>query len=177
MISDFVKGKKQYDYPQGVQAGMRLHRMIDAFTDSHASTREIKEFFRPHYRLYAGAFADIVYDYFLANDKNEFPQQGDLMQFSLASFDMMEANKDWLGERFGAMFPKMKEQNWLYNYQYNWGICKSFEGLRRRSTYIVETETAFEIFEKNKSVFEESYHRFFPQVKTMAKDFLQTIKE
>lgn len=32
----------------------------------------MKEVFKPAYGLYAGAFTDIVYDYFLANDSNEF---------------------------------------------------------------------------------------------------------
>ena len=33
MISDFVKGKKKFDYPSRIQAGINLHRLIDNFTD------------------------------------------------------------------------------------------------------------------------------------------------
>ncbi|KAF0239868.1 MAG: hypothetical protein FD183_1294 [Chitinophagaceae bacterium] len=29
MISDYVKGKKQYDYPLLIQKGIHLHRAID----------------------------------------------------------------------------------------------------------------------------------------------------
>ena len=43
MISDFIKGKKQYDYPDHIQLGIRLHRAIDAFTDNHPATREMRE--------------------------------------------------------------------------------------------------------------------------------------
>lgn len=56
LISDFVKGKKQFEFPERVQAGIRLHRSIDEFTDKHESTRIIKSFFSPSYRLYSGAF-------------------------------------------------------------------------------------------------------------------------
>lgn len=45
MISDFVKGRKQYDYPESIQQGIRLHRAIDAFTDEHPVTRELKKSF------------------------------------------------------------------------------------------------------------------------------------
>lgn len=45
MISDFVKGKTKFDYPVGIQKGIALHRMIDNFTDTHAATKEAKEFF------------------------------------------------------------------------------------------------------------------------------------
>ena len=64
MISDYVKGKKQYDYPLGIQQGIRLHRAIDAFTDSHAATAKGKAIFKPAVGLYAGAFMDVVYAIF-----------------------------------------------------------------------------------------------------------------
>ena len=64
MISDFVKGKKKFDYPIRIQSGITLHRMIDTFTDEHPATKEAKEFFRAYYRLYSGAFIDVVYDHF-----------------------------------------------------------------------------------------------------------------
>ena len=75
MISDYVKGKTQFDYPPEIQAGIKLHRAIDDFTDTHEATKNVKEIFKKDYRLYAGAFADVVYDYFLANDKNEFADE------------------------------------------------------------------------------------------------------
>jgi acyl carrier protein phosphodiesterase len=46
MISDFVKGKKRYDFPLPVQNGIELHRRIDAFTDAHAITSSSKKIFQ-----------------------------------------------------------------------------------------------------------------------------------
>src|SRR5215469_17022272 len=71
MISDFVKGKKRFEFPEQIQKGIMLHRSIDAFTDEHAATKKAKEVFKPVVGLYAGAFIDIVYDHFLALDANE----------------------------------------------------------------------------------------------------------
>ena len=50
MISDYVKGKKKFDYPPEILRGINLHRSIDQFTDNHPATREAKEVFRPAYR-------------------------------------------------------------------------------------------------------------------------------
>lgn len=83
MISDFVKGKKQYEYSEGIRNGILLHREIDRFTDSHPATKAMMSFFRPSYRLYAAPLTDIVYDYFLANDKNVFSTEKDLEDFTL----------------------------------------------------------------------------------------------
>ena len=171
MISDFVKGKKQFDYPPRIQQGIRLHRAIDSFTDSHESTKLIKEAFRPAYRLYAGAFTDVVYDYFLANDENEFATHEHLLDFTKHTFALLHLRKQWLGDRFGSMFPYMEAQNWLFNYKYHWGIEKSFEGLKRRSLYINETQTAFEIFLRHEEGFKAAYDRFFGSVKNYALQF------
>src|SRR5687767_10055662 len=82
LISDFVKGKKKFDYSENIQHGIALHRAIDTFTDYHQTTQIAKSFFRADYRLYSGAFMDIVYDHFLANDTNEFADERTLLQFT-----------------------------------------------------------------------------------------------
>jgi len=104
MISDFVKGKKKFDYPIAIQKGIALHRAIDTFTDSHEATKEAKEVFRPAYRLYSGAFVDVVYDYFLAIDESEFSESS-LFVFSGKTYDLLENNHHWLHERFANLFP------------------------------------------------------------------------
>ena len=74
LISDFVKGKKQLEYPDSIRKGITLHRAIDTFTDSHAVTRHAKSYFRGVYGLYSGALIDVAYDHFLANDPVAFAE-------------------------------------------------------------------------------------------------------
>lgn len=165
MISDFVKGRKQYDLPVTIQRGIQLHRAIDTFTDTHETTKELKKFFAPAYRLYSGAFTDVVHDYFLANDQSIFPSEKALKAFTEKTYLQLQQNKNHFGEQFGFMFPYMKEQNWLFNYRFPSGIQKSFGGLRKRSRYIKETDTAFAIFEKNIPAMQYYYDIFFPELK------------
>ncbi len=170
MISDYVKGKKQYDYPTVIQAGIQLHRAIDFFTDQHAASKVISNLFWPQYRLYGAAFADIVYDYFVANDKEQFATEAALRSFTQQTYFLLQQNTAFFPAKFAGMFPYMQSQNWLYNYQYDWGIQKSFQGLARRAAYIPETEIAFEIFLNNKTILQEQYNIFFPSVKKFAAD-------
>jgi len=167
IISDFVKGKKQFDYPPGIHAGIKLHRLIDDFTDQHAATREAKEFFRPSYRLYSGVFIDVVYDHFLAKDETEFTESS-LMAFSENVYDSLENNIKWLPARFAAMFPFMRLQNWLFNYRSVLGIERSFNGIARRATYIHESDTAFGLFTKYYQPLQECYRHFWKEVKPYA---------
>jgi acyl carrier protein phosphodiesterase len=160
MISDFVKGKKKFDYPVPIQAGIMLHRTIDAFTDDHPATKEAKEFFRPHYRLYSGAFIDVVYDHFLATDAAVFTASS-LFDFSQQVYSSLEKYKQWFPERFATMFPYMQSQNWLFNYRSILGTEQSFGGVVRRSAYLTESDTASSLFEKHYQPLQECYRHFW----------------
>lgn len=168
MISDFIKGKKQFDYPPHILAGIRLHRAIDQFTDEHPATKRIAAVFKPVYRLYGGAFADIVYDHCLANDTGQFATSQELAAFTQRTYISLKANAAWFPPPFGHMFPYMQSQDWLYNYRFDEGIHKSFHGLTRRAAYIEESDTAFELFLKNKPLFLDAYQDFFHSVKSFA---------
>jgi acyl carrier protein phosphodiesterase len=174
MICDYVKGKSQYDYAPLVQSGIRLHREIDQFTDQHPVTKEMMQIFHPHYRLYSGAFVDIVYDYFLANDKNEFDVDNVLFNFTQKTYAQLQSNTHLFPPKFALMFPYMISQNWLYHYQSDSGIQKSFNGLVRRAAYLEESQVAFKLFSENKVFLKERYNLFFADVKKFA---AHTMKE
>jgi acyl carrier protein phosphodiesterase len=176
MISDFVKGKKKFDYPPGIQTGIALHRSIDAFTDEHTTTKQAKEIFRPHYRLYAAAFVDVVYDHFLATDKQHFTLNS-LEQFAANTYEQLEKYTSNMPDRFAGMFPYMKQQNWLYNYHTKWGIEKSLGGVVRRSAYLTESDTAFRLFQEHYDELQKYYDLFFPQLYAFTKQELERLNE
>lgn len=175
MISDFVKGKKKFNYPVGIQNGIALHRAIDEFTDVHPVTKKAKEFFRPAYRLYSGAFVDVVYDHFLALDINEFETPALLHQFTSQTYLILDENFSSLPSPFCDFFPHMKLHNWLYNYQYLTGIERSFGGLSRRAAYINETDTAVVILNENYRELKDCYSLFFPAVKKFASNYISNL--
>lgn len=168
MISDFVKGKHIDDYSGEVLAGILLHRSIDAFTDVHPDTKLAKAFFKEDYRLYASPIVDVIYDYFVANDPDNFTTADELFNFSQTVYDALSANWIHIPEKFRQMFPYMKDQNWLYNYRTDEGIRNSLMGLHRRAKYMPPSDRAFEIFLENKSEIEVIYRSYFTMLKKHA---------
>lgn len=173
MVSDFVKGKQKLEFPVNIQTGIQLHRAIDQFTDEHAATKAAKQFFRPAYGLYAGAFMDIVYDHFLATDEKEF-KDGELLSFSLRTYEQLDQYMEWFPPRFALMYPYMKDQNWLYNYKNKTGIHNSLKGLVHRAAYINNSQPAIGVFEKHYHSFYNYYLNFFPEIKLFVQDYLTT---
>lgn len=168
MISDFVKGKKKFDYPESVQKGITLHRSIDEFTDHHPAVKEAASYFRNDYRLYAAAFTDIVFDYFLAHDPSAFPGSGDLADFADHTYRTLDKFEHLLPYPFSSMFPHMKDKNWLLNYQHTWGIHNSFRGLVSRAEYMNNAEPAFNTFLENNEALASCYREFFPSLREFA---------
>lgn len=176
MISDYVKGRSQYNYPAGIQRGIRLHRDIDNFTDTHPVTLEAKRIFKPAVGLYAGAFMDVVYDHFLALDDREMDAEA-LESFAAEVYRQLNDQESLLPERFARMLPYMTSQNWLYNYRFPWSIEKSFEGLARRAKYLSDAGSVFILFHAHYDSLRESYNRFFPDVKKFALERLNALQK
>jgi acyl carrier protein phosphodiesterase len=190
LISDFVKGKKKFDYPGRIQAGISLHRSIDTFTDTHPITRIAKSYFRADYGLYAGPLTDVAYDHFLANDPVAFSPAGmgtvrgqanpgegvelgaeagaGLAAFAQKTYDQLAAWESVFPERFARLFPYMRSQNWLYHYRWKEGIFNSFAGLSRRAAYMPGPEQACRLFETHYRELEACYNEFFPLLKDFA---------
>jgi acyl carrier protein phosphodiesterase len=183
LISDFVKGKKKFDYPGRIQAGISLHRSIDTFTDTHPITRVAKSYFRADYGLYAGALTDVIYDHFLANDPVSFPaatanpgEAAELLSFSQRTYEQVAAWEPLFPERFARMFPYMRSQNWLYNYRLKEGIYNSLAGLSRRAVYMPGPEQACRLFDTHYGELEACYREFFPSLKDFAFQTLEALE-
>ncbi len=172
MISDFVKGRKKYKYPLEIMHGIQLHRLIDNFTDHHPATKKAESFFRADYRLYSGPIIDIVYDHFLANDKNEFKTALELKKFADETYQSLEKSRHLFPHVFASMFPFMKNQDWLYHYHMVTGIQKSLHGLYHRALYMNPPEKAYHIFLHRYTELQSCYEEFFPQVKQYALEVL-----
>jgi len=175
MVSDFVKGKAQFSFSGKIQAGIRLHRMIDEFTDTHPATAEAKEFFRPAYRLYSGPITDVLYDHFLAADPNEF-DEASLKRFTTATYSQLQDHAGELPPSFLGVFAHMRANDWLYHYREYEGLRRSLNGLVRRATYLKESDTAYNLFREHYVPLRSCYEAFFPDVKQFAKEAIEAMR-
>ncbi len=146
-MGDYIKGRKPLEQlPEKVKQGVLLHRKIDLFTDKHPSTARAKALFRPDYRLYSGAFIDSLYDHFLANDPRFFANTEALGAFAARCYTALQDHIAYMPASFAALFPYMKEHNWLYGYRTLKGMERAFKGLVHRAKYLDSSDRAYEIF-------------------------------
>jgi len=147
MIADVVKGSKPLELlPKDIADGIRLHRKIDAYSDSHPAVSRARVWFREPYRLYSGAILDTLWDHFLANDPAAFPGESDLKAFTLDTYARLDSTAEWHPESFRGFFPHMKAHDWLFNYRNLQGARKALGGLEHRARHIPPIQEAYEIF-------------------------------
>lgn len=66
LLGDHVKGRHALEgLPAPVADGVRLHRFIDGFTDSHPASVELLTSLQPPFRRYGGVILDILFDHML----------------------------------------------------------------------------------------------------------------
>lgn len=174
MIADFIRNKERFLYPGEIQNGIKLHREIDSFTDSHPEIHEAKKVFSPLVRLYAGAFVDVSFDYFLAEKLAENPQ--DFKNFTQNVYRKLWQNESFLPERFAKILVYMEKDDWLYNYQTENGIKFSMQNVLNKAKYLDKNIPVFEEFLKNKAVLQTHFNRFFPELEAHCKDFAQNLE-
>jgi len=171
MIADFVKNRDVSRLPESIQKGIKLHRAIDTFTDAHLLIHEAKAPFRPLVRLYSGAFVDVAFDYFLANDTTENSQR-EWQEHSQRVYAVLRRYEEFLPEVFKKVLDKMQQDDWLYNYRNEWGIEYSFRNVVNKAQFLDKTTNVFPAFLANKDFLREKYEIFFPEIKSFAQDFV-----
>lgn len=171
MIADFVKNRDVARLPESIQKGIKLHRAIDTFTDVHPLIHEAKAPFRPLVRLYSGAFVDVAFDYFLANDTTENSQR-EWQEHSQRVYAVLRRYEEFLPEVFKKVLDKMQQDDWLYNYRNEWGIEYSFRNVVNKAQFLDKTTNVFPAFLANKDFLREKYEIFFPEIKSFAQDFV-----
>ena len=162
-IADAVKGKDYLGYSDGIIKGVRLHRRIDAFTDSHVVVGESKRRLRPKYRKYAGIIVDMYYDHFLSKYWENYSEVS-LSQFVGNAYEVFQSRIDCLPSRIQLMLPHMIEFDWLTNYAHLEGITGALGGLSRRARYDSRMEYAVSDLKQDYCKYKCEFELFFPEL-------------
>lgn len=169
-IADFVKGRRKFDYPEGIRKGIELHRQIDEYTDHHPVTTLSKDRLRPKYRKYSGVIVDLYYDHFLAHDFSLYSSLS-LEDYSHRTYRILHEYTEFLPEGVHYFLPFMIERNWLLNYASVEGIGRALTGLSKRVSFENKMDESVADLREHYAAFENEFNLFFPELITFAHSF------
>lgn len=71
---DFVRGSDLSRFPADIERGIRLHRHLDRFTDTHAALVPARQNMAGVPRRFAGIVVDVMFDHYLATHWSQFSE-------------------------------------------------------------------------------------------------------
>ena len=164
-IADHVKGKQIELYDEEVVKGIRLHRLIDEFTDSHEIVSLSKNRIREEFKKYTPVIIDVFYDHFLAINWHKYHHEN-LDVFANRFYDLMNKNGHRLPEKTNQMLQYMIPQNWLMNYRTIEGINKTLTGMSRRTKFESRMEFAAAHLDLHYAAFEKEFEAYFEELRS-----------
>ncbi|GAB3996730.1 ACP phosphodiesterase [Spirosoma daeguense] len=165
-IGDFIKGDPVHPRHQLSPSeirGIRLHRAIDSFTDSHPAVDVVRDLLHPRCHKYAGAAVDVFFDHFLATNFETFSGQK-LSSFIKEFYQTIETHQTRLPTAAARMAEYMIRQDWLSSYQFTEGIDRSLKGISRRTAYPSGLDTAIEDFTTYYDLIGKQFSTFWPEL-------------
>jgi acyl carrier protein phosphodiesterase len=164
-IADSVPGRQLEAYRAEVQAGIRMHRAIDTFTDQHSVVRRTTARLREAGAgKYAGVVSDMFYDHFLAVNFSEFSAES-LPDFTQRVYGVLAGRAAEFPAPVQRFFPYLVQQNWLLGYVQITGIERALQGLSRRASPGSGMETAGAELRRNYPAYEADFREFFPALR------------
>lgn len=168
-IADMVKGKQIEKFSPGIVKGIKMHRRIDHFTDTHPIVSKSKKRLRKKYRHYSAVIIDMYYDHFLVNNWNNYSKI-ELELFLNNAYNILMINYLVLPPKAKKILPFMISSNWLINYGDLDRLKKNFEGLAKRTPFESGIENAVSDLIYYYNEFFEEFCEFFPQLVDFVSD-------
>jgi acyl carrier protein phosphodiesterase len=170
-LGDFVKNKDLEQLTPEVVLGVKLHRTIDVFTDTHPLMREANRLLYPAHSKYAGILMDIFCDYLLAKTWDTFYQEP-LRGYIDHAYSTYNKHKHLMTNGVGERMQAMVADDWLWQYRGIPGIEKTLYFLSRRVSKPLLLEGALNTLQKEEHRIQELFVEFFPQAMAHAHDFI-----
>ena len=162
-LGDFIKGSQLQHLPFGIEQGIRLHRSIDVFTDSHPLIIELRRCFPRDIRRMAGVIIDIYFDYLLMQNWKHYSDTHfnivfanfyqELEQFSLPD-----------NAHFNKVAENIKKYQWLNEY-INIETCfRAFVSIENRlKNKVIFAKKAQSFLLQYGEQLESSFQQFYPE--------------
>lgn len=164
LLGDFVKGDPSKHYSQPLADGIRLHRFVDTYTDSHVISKQAKTLFRKETQRFAPIALDVFWDHCLATNWSTYSNSS-LKQFCKNSHSKISQDSEahW-PENFLLVHQKMSQQRWLESYESMDSISMVLERMSLRRPRLGVLKECFDDLAANYDKLQCHFYELYPDV-------------
>lgn len=173
-LGDFVKGS-QLDYlPADIELGIRLHRSVDVFTDTHPLIVNLRDNFPADLRRMAGVVIDIYFDYLLMQNWSVYSERHFNVIFAqfYAELELFSLKDN---PKFSKQAQRLKTNRWLNEYIKLDTCYRAFLSIESRLNHkILFAEKAQCFIHQHKQLLESTFEQFYPKCLEHGQNFTQS---
>ena len=170
LSGDFVKGRLMDGLHKDIVSGVKLHREIDTFTDSHEKFKSAKRIISPYFNHYSGVLIDMFFDYFLAKQwKEQNPLQ--LKAHIEGIYKSGMDNYLILPEKFQPVLPNMIKHDWLSMYSTHNGLKNILSQMTNRINNKALLYEGVELLIEHEVKLEDLFNEFWISITTVFDTF------
>lgn len=164
-MADFVRNKVVATLPPPVRRGVRLHRLIDRYTDNHPAVRASTQRLRPYHFKYAPVVVDVFYDHLLATHWTQYHAEP-LRAFAERQYYLLDKHAALMPPRLRTRTASMIAGDWLVQYGTWEGLAFTFDKLRNRLSRPEQLDGVIDHLRKHTPALTTDFRVFFPQLQT-----------
>lgn len=171
LMGDFVRGAPDPALPPDVAAGIRLHRAIDVFTDSHPEVIAARALFDPPYRRYAGIMLDMWFDHCLARDFARWSELP-LADFSAGVQALLRRRDALLPEGLRRFRAYMETHDLPAGYAHREEVGRALQGISQRLQRPNPLDAALTVLVPLDRRLQAHFSGFFPDLHAHARAWI-----
>ncbi len=169
LLGDFVKGNPAEQFEPEIVQGIRLHRWVDAYTDSHNIMKQAKDYFTESTRRFSPIALDMFWDHCLAKHWTQF-HSSSLMDFIDNAERLVRSDhNNSLPERYLSVTEKMWQGRWLESYRELDNIQFALQRMSLRSERMKPLANCFTCMDDSYLQLESLFFELYPDVLEKAK--------
>ena len=168
-IADHVKGNDIDDFRMEISRGIKLHRMIDDYTDHHPIFNQSKQRLSSTYRHYSGVLVDMFYDHFLAANWKDYCSEN-LYVYTRKKYRILMKNFLILPSETKKMLPFMMSTNWLASYKKLDFLQRALSGMAIRTPFKSGMENAVSDLKDDYDLYQAEFRSFFDEMMKFVQD-------
>lgn len=165
LLGDFARGVDQSALDPAVLAGLKNHRAVDRFTDSHPKVNALKQCFSKKRRRFAGIALDVYFDHLLVSYWQDFDHRdiGDV----IAEFYLrMEQGQALMpGSEMRRITSRMITHDWFGSYRDINSVAVALDRIVTRIRFPNAFDNSIEDLRRNEDLIQSVFRQFYPELK------------
>ncbi|SDK38858.1 ACP phosphodiesterase [Microbulbifer yueqingensis] len=170
LLGDFVKGPLRGERPPAIEAGIRLHRRIDAVSDAHPAYLTALQRLGPGWRRYGGIVLDIWFDHLLSRQWSAWHHES-LDHFCDQCWRDFRARSRYIPPNAWRFMQRAEQFKLLQGYPDRAVITRSLERVGQRLRRPVPLEEAMPVLIAAEQPLQLDFNQLFSDLMLVARRF------